>query len=146
MRDPELVRRDSRPSAASMPAHSGLRPGRDATAAPVAAIHTEIGACVTAPPRTESSMHVPMVTIPVMRRLAFNSMTPHPFKAIRPVEPDGQVAFQVTRNSSHSLNECTRQIEVGMITSGCWPRWRRIGASISGRPCLRRQASQMCRR
>eukprot|EP00965_Chrysotila_dentata_P209643 6185411-Pleurochrysis_carterae.AAC.9 len=54
IRDPVLVRRDSHPSASSMPAQFGSRPGRDTTAAPVAAIHTEMGVRVTASPRTES--------------------------------------------------------------------------------------------
>eukprot|EP00965_Chrysotila_dentata_P050977 1690822-Pleurochrysis_carterae.AAC.1 len=55
-----------------------------------------MGVRVTAPPRTESSIRVPMATNPVTRRLAFNSMNPHPVGAMRPVKPDGQVALHFT--------------------------------------------------
>eukprot|EP00965_Chrysotila_dentata_P174072 5746406-Pleurochrysis_carterae.AAC.1 len=52
-----------------------------------------MGVRVTAPPRTESSMPVPMATNPMTRRLAFNSMSPHSVGAMLPVEPNGQVAL-----------------------------------------------------
>eukprot|EP00965_Chrysotila_dentata_P261080 6214131-Pleurochrysis_carterae.AAC.3 len=39
-------------------------PGNEAAAAPVTAVHTEMGVRVTAPQRTESSIPVPMATNP----------------------------------------------------------------------------------
>eukprot|EP00965_Chrysotila_dentata_P022858 757827-Pleurochrysis_carterae.AAC.3 len=55
-----------------------------------------MGVRVTAPPRMESSIPVPIATNPLTRRLAFNSISPHPAGALRPMEPDGQVALHYT--------------------------------------------------
>eukprot|EP00965_Chrysotila_dentata_P171904 5672434-Pleurochrysis_carterae.AAC.1 len=51
-----------------------------------------MGVRVTVPPRTESSIPVPMGTNPVTRQLAFNAMSPQ-LGARQPVMPDGQVAL-----------------------------------------------------
>eukprot|EP00965_Chrysotila_dentata_P191902 6174846-Pleurochrysis_carterae.AAC.1 len=48
-----------------------------------------MGVCVTAPPRTESSIPVPMATNP---QLAFNAIS-FQLEAMRPVAPGGQVAL-----------------------------------------------------
>eukprot|EP00965_Chrysotila_dentata_P208970 6185007-Pleurochrysis_carterae.AAC.2 len=141
VRDP-AVQRDSRPSASSMPAEFGSRPDREATAAPVVALHTEIRVHVTSPPRTQSSIPAQMATNSVTRWLtrpfSFNSMSPHPVGAMRPVEPHGQVAFHyrhlvIFAQRMYSTNR-TRDDQV----------WVRTGASISGRHCLHRPASQIC--
>eukprot|EP00965_Chrysotila_dentata_P101659 3356336-Pleurochrysis_carterae.AAC.2 len=145
IRDP-VARRDSHPSPLSRPTQFGLRPGRGATAAPVAAIHaemgvrvtvpSEMGVRVTVPSRTESSIPVPMATNPVTRRLAFNSMSPHSIGAMRPVEPDGQVALHYTHLVVFA-QRMHQTILLRMIMCG-WLRSRRTGAEISGRHCLRK--------
>eukprot|EP00965_Chrysotila_dentata_P152563 5041733-Pleurochrysis_carterae.AAC.2 len=45
----------------------GTWPGNEAAAAPVTAVHTDMGVRATAPSRTESSILVPMATKPVPR-------------------------------------------------------------------------------
>eukprot|EP00965_Chrysotila_dentata_P033949 1130479-Pleurochrysis_carterae.AAC.1 len=68
-------------------------PGHKAAAAPVTAVHTEMGVCVIVPPRTESSIpEIPMATNPVTRQLAFNAMSPQ-LETMRPNAPDSQVAL-----------------------------------------------------
>eukprot|EP00965_Chrysotila_dentata_P158447 5233626-Pleurochrysis_carterae.AAC.1 len=74
-------------------AQFGTWPGNEAAAAPVTAVHLEMGVRVTVPPRTESSIPVPMATNPVTRQLAVNAMSPQ-LKAMRPIAPDGQVALR----------------------------------------------------
>eukprot|EP00965_Chrysotila_dentata_P064169 2124942-Pleurochrysis_carterae.AAC.1 len=62
---------------------------RVAIAAPTTAVHSDLGVRITAPPRTESSIPVRMATNPVRtRRPAFNTMSPQPVGATRPVDPD----------------------------------------------------------
>eukprot|EP00965_Chrysotila_dentata_P144781 4781996-Pleurochrysis_carterae.AAC.2 len=51
-----------------------------------------MGVRVKAPPRTESSIPVPMAINPVTCQLAFNAMSLQ-LEAMRPVAPDGQVAL-----------------------------------------------------
>eukprot|EP00965_Chrysotila_dentata_P092438 3050816-Pleurochrysis_carterae.AAC.1 len=50
------------PATTSEPAQFGTWPGNEAAAAPITAVHTEMGVRVAAPPRTESSIPVPMAT------------------------------------------------------------------------------------
>eukprot|EP00965_Chrysotila_dentata_P177604 5867111-Pleurochrysis_carterae.AAC.1 len=57
------------PATSSEPAQFGTWPGNQAAAAPVTAVHTEMGVRVTAPPRTESSIPVLMATNPVTPRV-----------------------------------------------------------------------------
>eukprot|EP00965_Chrysotila_dentata_P066356 2196924-Pleurochrysis_carterae.AAC.1 len=54
--------------------------------------HAEMGVRVTVPPRTESSIPVPMATNPVTRQLESNAMSPQ-LEAMRPIAPDGQVTL-----------------------------------------------------
>eukprot|EP00965_Chrysotila_dentata_P154830 5116447-Pleurochrysis_carterae.AAC.1 len=61
-----------------------MRPGGNSVAAPTTAVHSDLGVRTTVPPRTESSIPVPMATNPVARRLAFNTMSPQPVGAARP--------------------------------------------------------------
>eukprot|EP00965_Chrysotila_dentata_P245325 6206487-Pleurochrysis_carterae.AAC.1 len=103
-------------------------------------IHAKRGVGAMAPPRIESSILVPIATNLVTRRLAFNSMSPHSVGAMRPVEPDGQVALHYT-HLMILLSKCTRRIVLRIVMSG-WPIWRRIVALISGRHCLRRPPSE----
>eukprot|EP00965_Chrysotila_dentata_P055314 1835489-Pleurochrysis_carterae.AAC.1 len=62
------VRHDPRPATSSEPAQFGTWPGNEAAAASVTAGHTEMGVRVTAPPRTESLIPIPMATNPVTRQ------------------------------------------------------------------------------
>eukprot|EP00965_Chrysotila_dentata_P171967 5675129-Pleurochrysis_carterae.AAC.1 len=74
---------------AAAPARIAQRPQATA-AAPTTAVHSDLGVRITAPPRTESSIPVPMATNPVTRQLAFNTVTPEPVGARRPpLDPDG---------------------------------------------------------
>eukprot|EP00965_Chrysotila_dentata_P098628 3260612-Pleurochrysis_carterae.AAC.1 len=84
------TRGDRRPNISSAPTRVPTRPGGNAAAAPTAALHSDLGVRTTIPPRTESSIPVPMATNPVTHRLAFNTMSPPPVGAARPVNPDGQ--------------------------------------------------------
>eukprot|EP00965_Chrysotila_dentata_P187742 6172321-Pleurochrysis_carterae.AAC.1 len=72
----DVARRDSRSGQFSAPTQLGTRPGRRAAATPVTAVHADIGVRVAAPPRTESSIPVPMATNSLTRQLAFNAMSP----------------------------------------------------------------------
>eukprot|EP00965_Chrysotila_dentata_P181569 5993610-Pleurochrysis_carterae.AAC.7 len=72
-----------------MPARLATRPGGNAAAAPTSAVHSDLGVRITAPPRTEWSIPVPMATNPVTRQLAFSTMSPQPVGAMRPMDPDG---------------------------------------------------------
>eukprot|EP00965_Chrysotila_dentata_P254801 6211992-Pleurochrysis_carterae.AAC.2 len=80
-------------SVSSAPTRLGTRPRQGAAIATVTAVHADIGVRIAAPPRTESSIPVPMATNPVTRQLAFNAMSPQQVGSIRPIEPDGQVAL-----------------------------------------------------
>eukprot|EP00965_Chrysotila_dentata_P125676 4154516-Pleurochrysis_carterae.AAC.1 len=84
------TRGDCRPSASSASARVATRPGGNSVAAPTTAIHSDLDVRITVPPRTESSIPVPMATNPVARRLALNTMSPQPVGATRPVDPDDQ--------------------------------------------------------
>eukprot|EP00965_Chrysotila_dentata_P119485 3950763-Pleurochrysis_carterae.AAC.1 len=78
------TRGDRWPSASSASARVATRPDRgNSVAAPTTAVHLDLGVRITAPPRTESSMPMPMATNPVTRRLAFNTMSPQPVGATR---------------------------------------------------------------
>eukprot|EP00965_Chrysotila_dentata_P094888 3138258-Pleurochrysis_carterae.AAC.1 len=90
------TRGDRRPNASSAPTRVTMRPGGNAAAAPTAAVHSDLDVRITVPLRTESSTPVPMATNPVTRRLVFNTMSPQPVGARRPVDPDGQVALHYT--------------------------------------------------
>eukprot|EP00965_Chrysotila_dentata_P169468 5595597-Pleurochrysis_carterae.AAC.1 len=72
-----------------------------------------------------------MATNLVTRRLAaFNTMSPQPVGATRPVDSDGQMALHYT----HLIIVAQRMhptITPWTITCG-WQPWRRIGALISG--------------
>eukprot|EP00965_Chrysotila_dentata_P218992 6190882-Pleurochrysis_carterae.AAC.1 len=74
-------------------AQFGAWPGNKAAAAPVTVVHVAMGVRVTVPPRTKSSIPVPMATNPATRQLAFNTMSPQ-LEAMRPTAPDGQVTLQ----------------------------------------------------
>eukprot|EP00965_Chrysotila_dentata_P166108 5484575-Pleurochrysis_carterae.AAC.1 len=65
------------PMASAAPPRIAQRP-QAAAAAPTTAVHSDFGVRISAPPRTESSIPVPMATNPVTRQLAFNTMTPEP--------------------------------------------------------------------
>eukprot|EP00965_Chrysotila_dentata_P066520 2202452-Pleurochrysis_carterae.AAC.1 len=80
---------DGRSMASSAPVRVASRPGDKVAAAPTAAVHSDLGVRISAPPRTESSISVPMATNPVTRQLTFNTMSPQPVGAMRPVDPDG---------------------------------------------------------
>eukprot|EP00965_Chrysotila_dentata_P226096 6195192-Pleurochrysis_carterae.AAC.1 len=88
------VRRNSRLATTSEPEQFWTWPGYEAAAVPVPAAHTEIGVRVKAPPRTESSIPVPMATNLVTRQLPFNAMNSQ-LEAMRPIAPDGQVALHI---------------------------------------------------
>eukprot|EP00965_Chrysotila_dentata_P112623 3721957-Pleurochrysis_carterae.AAC.1 len=70
------TRDNRRPSAPSASARVATRPGGNLVAAPTTAVHSDLGLRITVPPRTESSIFVPMATNPVTPRLAFNTMSP----------------------------------------------------------------------
>eukprot|EP00965_Chrysotila_dentata_P156232 5161967-Pleurochrysis_carterae.AAC.1 len=70
----------------------GVTLGNKAAAAPVTAVHAEMGVRVTVPPRTKSSIPVPMATDLVTRQLAVNAMSPQ-LGARRPTAPDGQATL-----------------------------------------------------
>eukprot|EP00965_Chrysotila_dentata_P259188 6213474-Pleurochrysis_carterae.AAC.1 len=74
----DRTRGDRRPSASSAPTRVAMRLSGNAAAAPTTAVHSDLGVRITVPPRTESSIPVPMATNSVTRRLAFNTMSPQP--------------------------------------------------------------------
>eukprot|EP00965_Chrysotila_dentata_P168460 5562992-Pleurochrysis_carterae.AAC.1 len=84
------TRGDRQPSASSASARVATRPGGNSVAAPTTVVHLDLGVRITVPPRTESSIPVPMATNPATRRLAFNTMSPQPVGATQPVDPYGQ--------------------------------------------------------
>eukprot|EP00965_Chrysotila_dentata_P086481 2854329-Pleurochrysis_carterae.AAC.2 len=131
IRDP-VVRRDSRPSASSRPTQFGSRPGRGATAAPVAAIHTEMGVHVRhLRPRSPRYLFQRLQLIRWLDGLRSIPLARTQLERCGPLSLMARWLFTTRCTSSFSLSECTRQIVHGMITSG-WPLWR-TGASISGR-------------